>query len=227
MSSCPHREHYTALLKIAKYLCATKDWGRIYWCSVPNFAFPDVPLPEVPIDPNLPSFPEIPLDDLSSFVDAAHAADPKTRRSVTSFTVMLAGAMIAFKTKLQKVVTTSSTEAKLVAAIATAKVVCYLRSVLTDLGYPPSGPTILHEDNQAVLDIVNKEVPSKRTRHIDIQYFALQDWCARGLIKMAYVPGIINPADQATKAVGSTLHYCHVHCSMGHHCPAHVPMSTN
>jgi hypothetical protein len=227
MSSCPHRKHYTALLKIAKYLCATKDWGLIYWRSVPNAAFPDVPLPEVPIDPNLPSFSKIPLDDLASFFDTAHASDPKTRCSVTGFTVMLAGAAITFKTKLQKVITTSSTEAKLVAAVAAAKVVRYLRSVLTDLGYPPSGPTILHEDNQAVLDIVNKEVPSERTHHVDIQYFALQDWCARSLIKMAYVPGIINPANQATKAVGSTLHYRHVRHSMGHNHPSHVPMPTN
>jgi hypothetical protein len=215
------------LLRIAKYLRATKDWGLIYWRSIPNNAFPDVPLLEIPTDPDLPSFPEIPLDDLASFVDAAHAADPKTRRSVTGFTVMVRGAAIAFKTKLQKVVTTSSTEAELVAAVAAAKVVRYLRSVLTDLGYPPSGPTILHEDNQAVLDIVNKEVPSERTRHVDIQYFALQDWRARGLIKMAYVPGVINPADQATKAVGSTLHYRHVRRSMGHHRPSHVPKPTN
>jgi hypothetical protein len=202
MSSCPHREHYTALLKIAKYLHATKDWGLIYWRSTPNLAFPDVPLPKVPFDPNLPNFPEVPLNDLSSFVDTAHAADPKTRCSITGFTVMLSGAAIAFKTKLQKVVTTSSTEAELVTAVAAAKVIRYLRSILTDLGYPPSGPTVLHEDNQAILDIVNKEVPSKCTHHIDIQYFALQDWHACGLIKMAYVPGVINPADQVTKAVG-------------------------
>jgi hypothetical protein len=227
MSSCPHREHYTALMKVAKYLRATKDWGLIYWRSSSNSAFPDVPLPEVPVDPNLPDFPEVSLNDLASFVDAAHAADPKTRRSVTGFTVMLSGAAIAFKTKLQKVVTTSSTEAELIAAVSAAKVVRYLRSVLTDLGYPPSGPTVLHEDNQAVLDIVNKEVPSERTRHCDIQYFALQDWRVRGLVKMAYVPGIINPADQATKAVGSTLHYRHVRRSMGHHRPTHVPRTTN
>jgi hypothetical protein len=72
MSSSPHHEHYTALLKIAKYLRATKDWGLIYWRSVPNLAFPDVPLPEIPVDPNLPSFPEVPLDNLSSFVDATN-----------------------------------------------------------------------------------------------------------------------------------------------------------
>jgi hypothetical protein len=227
MSSCPHHEHYTALLKIAKYLCATKDWGLIYWRSAPNFAFPDVPLPEVPIDPDLPNFPDVPLNDLSSFVNAAHATDPKTRRSVTGFTVMLGGAAIAFKTKLQKVVTTSSTEAELVATFTAAKVICYLRSILTDLGYPPSGPTVLHEDNQAILDIVNKEVPSECTHQVDIQYFALQDWRTCGLIKLAYIPGVINPADQATKAVGSTLHYRHIRQSMGHHRPAHVPITTN
>jgi hypothetical protein len=34
-------------------------------------------------------------------------------------------------------------------------------------------------------------------------------------VKMAYIPGIINPADQVTKAVGPTLHYRHVPRSMG------------
>jgi ribosomal protein L30/L7E len=128
---------------------------------------------------------------------------------------MYGGGPIAFKTKQQKAVTTSSTEAELIAAVSAAKVIRYLRSILDDLGLPQESASVMYEDNKAVLDIVNKQIPSERTRHCDIQYFALQEWRARGIVKMAYIPGIINPADQATKAVGPTLHYRHVPRSMG------------
>ena len=220
MSVSPHDEHYTALKKIAKYLRATKHWGLIYRHSTPNDLFPDVPLPEIPTEEGLPTFPTGSLHDLVGYVDASHAADPKTRRSITGFVVCLAGAAVAFKTKLQSIIATSSTEAELVAAVHCAKTVRYLRSVLTDLGYAPSGPTILYEDNEAVLNIINKEIPSERTRHVDIQYFALQSWCHRGIITMKHIPGIITPADASTKAVGTVLHYRHVRRSMGHFSPA-------
>ena len=215
MAAAPHDEHFIALKKIVKYLRATKDWGVYYWRPEPNHAFPQVDPPKVPQESDLPSFPAVHSDLLTAFVDAAHAADPNTRRSITGFVVMYGGGPIAFKTKQQKAVTTSSTEAELIAAVSAAKVIRYLRSVLVDLGYPQEEPTIIHEDNQAVLDIVNKQIPSERTRHCDIQYFALQEWRARGLVKMNHIPGIINPADQATKAVGPTLHYRHVRRSMG------------
>jgi hypothetical protein len=128
---------------------------------------------------------------------------------------MYRGGPIAFKTKQQKAMTTSSTEAELIAAVSAAKVIRYLRSVLADMGLPQDAPSVMHEDNQAVLDIINKQIPSERTRHCDIQYFAIQEWRAQGLVKMAYIPGIINPTDQATKAVGPVLHYRHVPRSMG------------
>jgi hypothetical protein len=217
MASAPHAEHYTALKKVAKYLRATKHWGIYYWRPAPNEAFPKVDPPKIPnqSDPSLPSFPTPPSDCLTAFVDAAHAADPTTRRSITGLVVMYGGGPIAFKTKQQKAVTTSSTEAELIAAVSAAKVIRYLRSILDDLGLPQESASVMYEDNRAVLDIVNKQIPSERTRHCDIQYFALQEWRARGIVKMAYIPGIINPADQATKAVGPTLHYRHVPRSMG------------
>jgi hypothetical protein len=41
-----------------------------------------------------------------------------------------------------------------------------------------------------------------RSRHIHIQHFAIQEWHQRGDIIMHHIPGIINPSDQATKALG-------------------------
>jgi len=67
--------------------------------------------------------------------------------------------------------------------------------------------------------MINENKPTPRSRHIDIQHFAIQEWQSNGSIKMFYIPGVINPSDQATKALGWTLHHRHVRRSMGHHRP--------
>ena len=41
--------------------------------------------------------------------------------------------------------------------------------------------------------------PAERSRHIDIQHFAIQDWKEAGDIIMSFIPGIINPSDDLTK----------------------------
>ena len=93
-------------------------------------------------------------------------------------------------------------EAEFIAAVHAAKIAKYLRAVLAELGYPQSGPTPLYEDNQAAIAMINEDRPTERSRHIDIQHFAIQEWRARGIIRMVYIPTSINVADAATKALG-------------------------
>jgi hypothetical protein len=71
----------------------------------------------------------------------------------------------------------------------------YLRSGLIDLNFPPNGPTLIYEDNLFAIQIINARQPTDRSRHIDIQYFAIQDWKDNGDILLAHIPGVINPAD--------------------------------
>jgi hypothetical protein len=78
------------------------------------------------IDPSLPTFPTHDLLRLTGYVDAAHATDLKTRRSVSGYVFTLAGGAVTFKSKLQATVATSSTEAEFVAAVSAAKVAKYL-----------------------------------------------------------------------------------------------------
>jgi hypothetical protein len=133
----------------------------------------------------------------------------------------LAGGAVAYKSKLQATVATSSTEAEFIAAVHAAKTAKYLRSVLIDLGFmrETDGPTLLHEDNQAALAMVNSNRPTQRSCHIDIQYFAIQEWRERDIIRLAHIPGVINPADQHTKPLGWILHARHARRTMGHYGP--------
>jgi hypothetical protein len=219
-AQAPTIEHYQALKNVVRYLRATKDWGIVYWRGSPVEHLPKVPLKQPPLDSSLPSFPSHEIDQLVGYVDAAHATDLKTRRSVTGYVFCLAGGAVAFKSKLQPVVATSSTEAEFVAAVSAAKVAKYLRSVLAELGFAQSKSTPLYVDNEAAIAMVNERKPTPRSRHIDIQHFAIQEWRAAGDIEMHHIPGIINPSDQATKPLGWALHSRHVHRSMGHHQPS-------
>jgi len=71
-------------------------------------------------------FPKISLSELVGFVDAAHATDVKKWRSITGWAFCYAGAAIAYKSKLQTMIATRSTEAEFMAAVHAAKTARYL-----------------------------------------------------------------------------------------------------
>jgi hypothetical protein len=169
----------------------------------------------VPYDATLPRFPRSELCRLVS--DAAYAIDLKTRKSASGLSVNYAGGSVAYKSKLQATVATSSTEAEFITAISAAKIIKYLRSILQDLDLLQTEPTLLYIDNQATMHMINDDKPTPRSRHIDIQYFAIQEWREAGILKVEHIPGIINPSDAATKALASHLHRRHVRRLMGHH----------
>jgi hypothetical protein len=80
---------------------------------------------------DLPEFSRI--LELVGYVDALHATDLRTRRSVTGLFFCLVGGAIAFKSKLQPTVAASSTEKRSIAAVIAAKIAKYLRSTLVEL----------------------------------------------------------------------------------------------
>jgi hypothetical protein len=155
---------------------------------------------------------------LAGYVDAAHAMDLVTRRSITGLVFMFGGGpLVSYKSKIQPTVATSSTEAEFIAAVHAAKIAKYLRSILAEIGYPQDEPTTLYEDNAAAILMINASRPTPRSRHIDIQHFAIQEWKANREIVLAHIPGIINSADSLTKSLGSTLHHRHARRLMGHY----------
>jgi hypothetical protein len=218
-STSPHDFHFSMLKKVAKYLRQTKDWGIIYRKPKLDSTLPSSPHQRyAPTESSLPPFPasDDPLS-LMGFLDAAHANDLRNRRSTTGYAFILAGGVISFRCKTQSITATSSTEAEFLAAVTTAKQAKYLRAIMRDLGFPISGPTPLYCDNQSAINMINARVPTERSRHIDIQHFAIQDWKDAGDIHMRFIPGVINPSDDLTKPLGWILHERHARRIMGHY----------
>ena len=216
-SDRPHKDHFAALKGVCKCLRATKDWGIMHKRPKPLVDLPDIPFAFLDDDPNLPPFPELPRDQLVACLDAAHATDLTTRRSVTGCIVFFCGAAVACKSRLQPIVATSSTEAEFYAAVTSAKVVKCLRHVLTELDAMRLGPSPMCIDNQAAMAMINESRPTPRARHVEIQHFAIQQWCKIDKdIFMKYIPGVINSSDGLTKPLGWVLHSRHARRGMGH-----------
>ena len=103
----------------------------------------------------------------------------------------------------------------MVPAVTAAKTAKCIRSVLKELGFEQSNPTPIYEDNKPTIDIIASQKPTERTRHIDIRFFAIQDWTDD--ISLLHIPGVINPSDDLTKPLGGVLHERHARHIVGHY----------
>ena len=125
---------------------------------------------------------------------------------------------------MQPLTATSSTKAEFYAAVSAGKHAKYLRAILIELGFPQPHPTPLYCDNESAIKMINARIPTDRSRHILIQYFAIQDWKDAGDIIMKHIPGIINPSDDLTKPLGWILHARHSRRLMGHYQDLALPV---
>jgi len=225
-ASAPHADHYDALKHVCRYLRATKSWGIIYVRPAPLEGLPDVPFAFLEDDPDVPAFPKIERDELVGCLDAAHATELRTRRSVTGLIVLFCCAAIAWKSQVQSLVATSSTEAEFYSAVTCGKIIKYLRYVLQTFDAIRPGPSRMFIDNLAALHMINERRPTPRARHIEIQHFAIQEWREKMELVMSHLKGVLNPSDGMTKPLGWVLHSRHARRGMGHYkigSPAGLP----
>eukprot|EP00957_Ditylum_brightwellii_P197244 15027429-Ditylum_brightwellii.AAC.1 len=90
----------------------------------------------------------------------------------------------------------------------------YLQTVLNELDIQQCGPTMIYEDNTAAIMMDNNSKPNGWAQHIDISYFALQEWVTYSDVKLAHIHGMANQADGLTKAPGWMMHHHHTMCIM-------------
>ena len=90
------------------------------------------------------------------FVDASHGSELQKRGSITGcvFFIFSEGS-ITHKSATQTVTASGSTEAKFIASFTAAKAARCLRFILQEFGFPQEGPSEIHIDNQAALQMIN------------------------------------------------------------------------
>jgi len=107
---------------------------------------------------------------LVGFADANWAGNADNARSTTGYIFYLANGPISWKSKEQKTVALSSTEAEYMSLTAAAQEALHLRGLLPIFSVDMSSPTIIYEDNEGALQLANNPVHHDKTKHIKIKH---------------------------------------------------------
>lgn len=108
--------------------------------------------------------------DMHIFTDADWAGDAVTRKSTTGYVVFAAGGPLAWQSKLQTTVATSSMQSEYQSMYAGMQEIVWLRGVLAEIELPLCKPTPFCLDSQSAEDLATNPVYHKRSKHIEIKY---------------------------------------------------------
>lgn len=171
----PSDEHWTSAKRILKYLKSTINFGIIYNGSNKK------------------------ANQLIAYSDADYASCLDTRKSISGVVLILNTGPVAWCSRKQGVVATSTTDAEYIAAHDAAKEIVWLRQLLEDINFQQQGPTILFCDNAAAQKLIQNPIFHRRSKHIDIKFHYTRDLIKQKLIDIQHVSSELQLADILTK----------------------------
>ena len=145
--------------------------------------------------------------ELIAFVDAAYNCyeDSKGHYGF-SLSLGLADASFFAKSSKMKLVVLSSTEAEYVALCEATKAVVWSRRFLSEIGFPPAGPTTIYEDNQSCIDMVYGKISQAVSKHIRPKFHYTREQVIKGEVQVVYLPTKQMVADVLTKPLCRKSH---------------------
>ena len=124
-----------------------------------------------------------------------------------------------WRSKQQKAVTLSSTEAEFYAVSEAVKEILFVAQVLLDLEVPVHTPVTVRVDNMGAIFMSGNASSSARTRHVDTRWHFVRELQDQGAIEVVFVKTDENLADGYTKNIGSETYERHgritVRCKKG------------
>ena len=140
--------------------------------------------------------------------DAAYADDPETRKSTGGYLYKLFGGPTDWHSTKQKTVTTSSTEAELLALSYASKETIWWHRLFKNIEFDPGHHLVVLCDNLQMIRLLIKENQKLQTklRHIDIHQHWLRQEVQAGRVHIEWVPSADMPADGLTKALPRQKH---------------------
>ena len=135
-------------------------------------------------------------------VDSSYAShlDRKSHYGISIHMNNTSGSCVSVSKK-STIIALSSTEAEYVGMFEASKIILWLRQLLLELGFPPTQPTILYEDNKSAIHISENGNDKGRTKHMDVRYHLIRDLIKTQVINIKYMPTDSMIADILTKPV--------------------------
>ena len=159
---------------------------------------------EIPYDAPKPKGPPV---RVTIWVDADHARDKLTCRSVTGILVMINHTVVRTFSKRQTTVESSTYGSELVAARIATDMAVELTYNLQMIGVPLDGSILMLGDNKSV--VINTTIPSSalKKKHNAIAYHRVREAIAARIVRFCHIDTQVNIADVLTKPlVGPTFH---------------------
>ena len=150
------------------------------------------------------------LWNIVAYSDSDYAGDKDTRISVSGYIIFLNGAPVSWRSKAQRSVTLSSSEAEYVALSEAAKEVKFIYMVLHAMGFEVKLPITVRVDNIGAIFMAENVTTSNRTKHVDTRFRFVNEFVKDKFIDVIFVKTKDNTADIFTKNTSSEI-------SEGHH----------
>lgn len=106
---------------------------------------------------------------------------------------------VAWYSRKQKTVSTSTTEAEYISLASATTEVLWIQNLLEEMGMPVSYPTTIYEDCQPALAIATNTKSAALAKYIDVRHHALRDYQIKGYIDIKYLNTKRQLADGLTK----------------------------
>ena len=143
---------------------------------------------------------------LTCYVDAAHNCHPDGRGHYGySFALGQRDGSFYARSKKLPLTTLSSTESEYVALCEATREAVWIRRLLGELGFPPSEPAIMMQDNQSTILMVKGHRNHQASKHINPKYHYTGEQEGKE-IELQYCPTSDMVADVLTKALHFSSH---------------------
>lgn len=134
------------------------------------------------------------------YADADFANCKETRKSTTGYVCLYNGSPIAWRSQKQKCVSTSTTEAEIIAASSAVKTLIWLKTLFENIKKDLPVP-VLMMDNASAEKWVKLTKFRDRTKHIDVQYRFVRQVYSDGVMEIKHVSSEQQLADGLTKVL--------------------------
>jgi hypothetical protein len=180
-SSNPSPIHWKAVKHLFRYLQGTKDYQLVYKPSDCKELF-------------------------VTYSDANHGGCKDSAKSTGGYVIMVGTGAVSWSSKLQSMVTLSTTEAEYIAAVEAGKEIVWMRSILQEFGYKFDSGSTLYMDNQSAINVSKNPEHHGRMKHLDLRHHWLRDKVEAGVIIPKHVGTGDMVADCLTKALARIKH---------------------
>jgi len=126
---------------------------------------------------------------------------PNDSKSYTGYVFTLGGAAISWKSRKQRTVALSTTEAEYQARTEATKESRYLRGLVYELGIPQFSEGLVYCDNQGAINLTTAAKFYDRTKHVRIKFNFVREAVQNKTIKLLHQSSENMVADILTKSL--------------------------